>query len=1520
MKFDGQPSLYLIVALAILLAIFADLWLMRVLAKRFISIAKTNQEAVFILGRYSPVLSWLKKLLIKLQKKISAFRGKHSDSDKAEIPKNLDENQIFHPLEDGFDFLKKPLPRRVSLSILIIGVLIFCRNLFNLDPNLQLPGSESEVYQYLGLFFRQSLLLDHEFPLWNSYLRAGEPFVADPMLHVYNPIVSLPILLFGIGIGYRVALVLSYLIGAIGMWRLGRVLKFSEIINIWLGLMYAFAGQPTAHFFVGQYLFIFAFAWLPWIFSNLFLYHQKREFKYVGYAACAIALVHFSGNAYYSLYLGFIIPLFAILMCIKVSNRPVGLRFEWDEFLGYLLVGLLALGFVALHLLPLLQFRSHMGVVLEVLGSHRPWQIWLDFTSRDTFRADAFNAFPAREEYYAYLGYTPFIGLLLMPLALWKRDRRVIGFLLALLVFVVLWIDVDQMPWRDFYYQTTFFLQFGNVLRPLIFGEIAILLLAGYGLDSLWRWILNSRLIKKPKFHWGAIIQYGGVFLVMSFLIMGVLDLLSENSQHIILLEYDQTAHEVAKWLREKDASEYFVRYQPVTSGHLALLFARLRNLDAWYHWIDTRIVEDEINYRPVEAKPHYILQRVDEKAPEDVKAELFASIAGYNIYRAPDSLPVAFAVREELLLIHNNRRLSNKEVTPLTPLFLKNNSIEIIAEGDSNQYLVVLVRNLPGWKIYLDGQPAELTNVGGYLATRMQSGIHKYHFTYKPSLFYFGVLITLLTLIIFTYLIRDDMIFAYRWVNQALRDLGRRSGEWGRSFRQGSREQKALVDPFPLGLFYSESVINPSTSQKYAIFKIAVSAEKSSINIAWKIWQQASLHFVRTVLQVISYIWVFFFLSLCVYLAGRTIGLADFPIYFFTDEAIQTVSAADLVRDGFYGPEKIFLPTYFQNGQYFNLSVSVYAQVIPYLLFGKSVFVTRFTSVLLSGLLILLLVNALRKTICLRAWWSVVLFLAVIPTWFLHSRTAFETVLFSGFYAAFLGAYLLYLQVSPRYLYLAIVLAALAFYTYSPGQVVIAVTALALFGVDFRYHWQNRALWGRSLLLVGLLAIPYLRFLSYHHEAPAQHLRTLDSYWFYDLPLAAKIQRYFIEYLRGLNPIYWFAPHSIDLPRHTMKGYGHIGLWNLPFIVLGFIYTLRQWRKPAYRLFLIAFLAIPSGAALVGIGITRLLAMVIPMAVFAVIGWEWIINVRRNLRWQKIAQTMLLILLTTIGGLMTVDSLRNGGQWYDDYGLYGMQFGARQLFEQKVPQYLSREPQSQLFVSSLWANGADVLVRFFLTPEQARRVSLGSIDGFLDRKQQLDEHTVFFLTAEEFRKALGSPKMRLLNIEDEILYPNGKTGFYIVRLAYVDNVDQIFAQELEARRQLMNAQVYVDDISLWVRYSQIDDGEIANLFDGKPHTLIRGREANPFILEFQFSQPQTLLGFDAQFGSMDFEVLVYLYQEGQTQPIEIRREYRGLPPDPKIQFLFPQVVTVQKMRLEIRDLNYGEFANIHLRDLKFLK
>ena len=240
----------------------------------------------------------------------------------------------------------------------------------------------------------------------------------------------------------------------------------------------------------------------------------------------------------------------------------------------------------------------------------------------------------------------------------------------------------------------------------------------------------------------------------------------------------------------------------------------------------------------------------------------------------------------------------------------------------------------------------------------------------------------------------------------------------------------------------------------------------------------------------------VFFALSLAVFLGTRLIGLERFPIYFFCDEAVQTVQAARLVNNGFRDEYGELLPTYFLNSQSRNLGIGVYVQVVPYILFGRSVFVTRATQVAVLFSAMAALGLLMRDAFRLRFWWVVVPVLSAFPGWFLHTRVAFELMVATAFYVWFLYFYLRYRAGRPRAVFLAALFAALAFYAYNAFQPVIAATGLLLLAADARYHWRQRRTLAWAVALLLLLALPYARFWRDHPHEVAGRLRNLDSYW----------------------------------------------------------------------------------------------------------------------------------------------------------------------------------------------------------------------------------------------------------------------------------------------------------------------------------------------------------------------------------------------------------------------------------------
>jgi len=293
---------------------------------------------------------------------------------------------------------------------------------------------------------------------------------------------------------------------------------------------------------------------------------------------------------------------------------------------------------------------------------------------------------------------------------------------------------------------------------------------------------------------------------------------------------------------------------------------------------------------------------------------------------------------------------------------------------------------------------------------------------------------------------------------------------------------------------------------------------------------------------------------------------------------------------------------------------------------------------------------------------------------------------------------------------------------------------------------------------------------------------------------------------------------------------------------------------------------------------------------------------------------------LGAVNGYMLRDVLVNGPLWFRDYTLYGMQYGARQLFAEAIPEILSREPETRITVSPSWANGTDNFVQFFLTPEQQKRVSLADVNYYTFEKRDLSPNTILVMLPAEYERVQTDPKFKSLTVERLLNYPDGSPGFYFVRAAYADNVDDLLRAEREARRRPIAGEVEVNGQVWQVSYSPLGAGQLSHLFDGDTFTLVRGLEANPLVFEFTFPQPLAIDSLAADFGSMDdFTLTLNFYAPGADNPVTYAQDYRQLPPDPHVEMRFDQgPEAVAKIRLEIKHNLSGETAEIHVRELAF--
>jgi hypothetical protein len=656
-------------------------------------------------------------------------------------------------------------------------------------------------------------------------------------------------------------------------------------------------------------------------------------------------------------------------------------------------------------------------------------------------------------------------------------------------------------------------------------------------------------------------------------------------------------------------------------------------------------------------------------------------------------------------------------------------------------------------------------------------------------------------------------------------------------------------------------------------------------------------------------------------YLVTRLVGLTRFPAYFFADEAVQTTLADGLLHNGWRDSDGVLLPPYLRNVFRYNLSLSVYVQVIPTALFGRSIWVTRATSVMIGALVVPGVCVALRM-LRVRTWWLGAFVMACIPVWFLHSRTAFEVVISVAAYACFLAAYLWYRLRSPAAAPVAVAFGAATAYAYANGQALMLVTGLLLLAIDAPYHWQRRherALLVRTAVVTIVCVLPWLRHRRLHPTDSSDQLKMLGSYWYSGDPVPTKLGRFVETYSSGLDPRYWFGTeNTVDPVRHVMVGMGHVWWVLAPYALVGLIVCLVRWRSPGHRVVLVALLAAPFSASLVEIIVTRTLVTVVPLALLMCIGVDESLRLvtTERARWGVALVTAGALTILTVG--MTQTALARGERWTDDYGMSGLQWGGEQVYA-AVEAVLRDDPAVTVLVGSDWANSPHVLADFHIDDDDRERVRTIDLVSFFDEQVEVPENTVFVLSAIDLDRVRASDKIVLGDTIDEIPLPDGRIGFTVASGRYVDDIEAIYAAEREERNVLQPVRLELDGAPVELALPALGSGEPDLVLDGDPDTLVRGLEANPFVMELRLDRPTPTSEVVIESWSTRTRVRVVVSDDAGEVVSDVTDEFS--PTSDESVFVLDvraeaSAVDAKVVRIEMSEIGRDGPAEIHVREV----
>ena len=643
----------------------------------------------------------------------------------------------------------RPTRRRLPLfwlewAILIAVITLYSRAaLLDFDPHQLAQTAEQNESATLPILAEIGLWRYGEIPLWNPYMLTGFPLAGDPVSHFWNPVATLPVLLWGGVNGMKVSLYLSLLVAGFGQWFMAHVFGIRGLLRLWAGLLFALSGGLALLLWLGWYELLVGAAWFPWCFGLLWVALRRRDRRSLVLTALAVAMVITAGGGYYPLYLAVclaVLTVAALARARRGSRRAVVGR--------ALAVAALAAGLSAATLLPLadgLRYtaRDAPPDTLQITSQPLLYALFNYVVADHTwFKADVLNKGVGWG--WFYIGALPLLALALAPwvFARFRWRRGDVLTLLALLLVLLLWQASRYPPVSLLYQWLPFLTTFRFPNRLLIVATIPLVTLAALTLQAALvaarRW---ARARRTP-----AAARWLLVMLPAALLLGGSLADVYRTNQPFATNPHPRNA--VARgaltWLRREDPSLYYTNIGGTAIYWDWAPYAYELEMPMLNFRYNRRVRAMDAQYKPTSpfnAQPKYVLAAADHTPAEP--ATLLTSFNGVNLWRRDDALPFAFAADPD-------GPITWQTVAGQPARLDGPNRVIVTADVNAaGRRLVVLVSDYPGWQLWVDGERAAVEPLNGYLGAALRPGAHTYTFVFRPTSAYVGMGVSGLALVL---------------------------------------------------------------------------------------------------------------------------------------------------------------------------------------------------------------------------------------------------------------------------------------------------------------------------------------------------------------------------------------------------------------------------------------------------------------------------------------------------------------------------------------------------------------------------------------------------------------------------------------------------------------------------------------------------------------------------------------------------------------------------------------------------
>jgi 4-amino-4-deoxy-L-arabinose transferase-like glycosyltransferase len=489
-----------------------------------------------------------------------------------------------------------------------------------------------------------------------------------------------------------------------------------------------------------------------------------------------------------------------------------------------------------------------------------------------------------------------------------------------------------------------------------------------------------------------------------------------------------------------------------------------------------------------------------------------------------------------------------------------------------------------------------------------------------------------------------------------------------------------------------------------------------------------------------------------------RIYNLSNIPSGLFADEASIGYNAYSILTKGvdeYESPHPLFFRAFGE----FKGPVEIYSTVPFVYIFGLNEFSTRFPSVIF-GTLTIVFIYLLTKEFFLKYKYGEIIaliatiFLTISP-WHIHfSRTSMEGLMPYILFTV-IGVYsFLKSQKRIEMLYLSIIFFALAIYCYFPARIFIPLFGLGIIIIYHRFFWHYKKESILGLFLSILLLAPLLA----HLISPFGFSRWQQISIFSNPPNNETIYQHIINnYASHFSLDFLFLKGDIDMSgqfitRHSVRGIGELYLYQLPLIILGFIFLIkkRSW-NPLTILFL-WLIIYPTGSMFTvdrNAQATRSIIGVIPFQILSAVGFYYFFALIS--KFKKFLNIILIFCCLTVVFIYFINYLN---LYFVKYPLYssdfwGWQYGARDT----VKYFAANEQKYDRLIIAPEFNSPEIFFKFY-APKSCLKCSVGLPDtSYNPLLKQLFAITPSYLQSHQDLK---------FNTLKTIYYPNQSIAFKI--------------------------------------------------------------------------------------------------------------------------------------------------------------